>query len=103
MHKLMFTHTWTHVHVHAVIGSFMTVGIVFIAIAIAVLGASSGVLQVSEKYSDTCKESDPNVCEIKIKTSDDDGCALVLPALRECIYARAGCMHCKYVCVCVCE
>lgn len=56
-----------------VIGSFMTVGIVFIAIAIAVLGASSGVLQVSEKYSVKCKESDPNVCEIKIKTSDDDG------------------------------
>ena len=78
----------------------MTVGIVFIAIAIAVLGASSGVLQVSEKYNVKCEGTDPNVCEITIKTSDDDGCALLLPALRACICARAGCLHCKYVCVC---
>jgi hypothetical protein len=34
----------------------MTIGVVFIAIAIAVLSASNQVLQASVKYSDQCSD-----------------------------------------------
>lgn len=39
-----------------VIGSFMTIGVVFIAIAIAVLSASNQVLQASVNYSAECTD-----------------------------------------------
>ena len=58
----------------------MAIGVVFIAIAIAVLGASNGVLQISVKYSDTCASkiapwnanASAEECVIEFETTGND-------------------------------